>query len=234
MGKDVANANDGIIKEVERSGEGTADGTASESSDSTSTKTKRGRGRGTGDRGSGDTTAEKEIVSGLASVEKVPEPAKQKSKPKRTRTKKSQEPSVDYKQVSALIVGTSAIIAGRPGKEYWQISEQEADGVSKPLCNIIEKSEALGKMGEHTDVIVLAMGSLAIVLPRLMIGFQRKKEVKRIERTGNKTDVTVKDKQLSGETGTTDKNSGGTDRKPTPVSKTVYHDLSFLGDVSGA
>lgn len=201
MGKDVANANDGVIKEVEQSGEGTADGTASKSTDSSSTKTKRGRGRGTGDRGSGDTTAEKEIVSGLASVDEEQKKRDERNakrreayarkkaengqtvRPRKVNTKKKKNDSKGSEQIASVLTTVSTLIASRPNMAHWQLTPSEVESIATPLSNILEESEAFKGLSEHSDAVALTIACITILLPRIVISSVQSKE--RRKKNGN-------------------------------------------------
>lgn len=196
-----------------------------------------GTGR-TGGTGSAGGKTEEKKPAGLVVVDAekptIPAPPEKSpdKKPKKVRKNKKQTPALPVEQVDALIVSLSGIVASRPHCEHWLISEQEAHTISQPLCNILDKYEVFNKVGTHSDAIALAVASVSVVLPRAMLSMAMIMEGKKRARTGQTTDVAVKEKppkagstELSGRTEqqhgrANDGSDGGSS-------------LSFLGAVIG-
>ena len=196
-----------------------------------------GTGRTGGTGGTGGKTEEKKS-DGLVVVDAekptIPAPPEKSpdKKPKKVRKNKKQVPALPVDQVDSLIVSLSGIVASRPHCEHWLISEQEAHTISQPLCNILDKYDVFNKVGTHSDAIALVVASVSVILPRAMLSMAMMKEGKKRARTGQSTDVAVKEKppkagsaELSGRTEqqhgrASDGSDGGSS-------------LSFLGAVIG-
>lgn len=106
----------------------------------------------------------------------VPETEKKTRKPRKT-SKKNEK--VDSSHLSALLMGTSAIVASRQGFEHWALNETECKQIAEPLMNMIEKSEALKSITEHSDGIALASACMMIFTPRIIITMSQAKEKKK-------------------------------------------------------
>ena len=207
MGNKVDGNTDSNTKQLEpKTTDGTSD-TGNSSSPSTGTGTgngSSGTGTGTG-TGSSKTVKVKKTskVSVLTDLPEVNIPEPQETKPKRTytkRAKKEEENSFDSKQISAFIVAVSSMLASREGMSHWLITETEAEQISKPLSNIIAKSEKLKVVGEHADAFALVSACLMIFVPRLIITLQTNKVKKGVKKNGtahNDTKSTNSNKQVS-------------------------------------
>lgn len=115
--------------------------------------------------------------------EAPPVPAEPKKKQRRKPKKKEPEPSFNAEQISALIMTASGIIASRPGMEIWALRPEEANQLSAPIANMVEKSEKLKNMGEYADAIALVTASLMIFAPRAVVYADQQKK-KKIARNG--------------------------------------------------
>ena len=143
---------------------------------------------GSGNPGGGNKTGEIEgkKISGLSPVIDpipTPETPKKNQKRKPNKKKKSEPDSFNADQISALILSASAIVGSRPGLEVFTLQPVEAAQLATPLANMIAKSEALSKMGEHADAISLITASLVIFAPRFMMYADQQKK-KKLEATG--------------------------------------------------
>ena len=194
-----------------------------------------GRTGGTGAAG-GKTEEKKSAGLVVVDAEKptIPAPPEKApdKKPKKVRKNKKQAPALPVEQVDALIVSLSGIVASRPKCEHWLISEQEAHTISEPLCNILDKYEVFNKVGSHSDAIALMVASVSVFLPRAMISIAMMKEGKKRARTGQTTDIAVKEnppKASSGEL------SRRTEQQHGRADDASYSGsgLSFLGAVIG-
>lgn len=143
-----------------------------------------GTGGSTGGKaGTGKTEEKKSVQSGLLDVTETaptPEPPKKKQvrKKKPAKKKVEEKPAFDSSQLSALIVSFSTIIASRPNLEMFALSPMEAEQIATPLSNIFAKSEKLSAVSEHSDAIALVTACLIIMLPRVMMYLDVKKQKK--------------------------------------------------------
>ena len=142
------------------------------STTSTGTNTRR---TDTGTSGS----AEAEAIEAKPPEAKPPEAKPPKvvaitpPKPRRKRTpKKSDNDSETVKQFTAFLTGLCAVIASRPNMSHWAITESEAKQIAVPLVNIINNSEALKGIAEHSDALALGVALIAVIAPRAMITVQ--------------------------------------------------------------
>lgn len=101
--------------------------------------------------------------------EQAPVPAEPQKKKKRTPKKKKEEPATfNAEQISTLIMTASGIVAARPDMSIWQLQQEEAMQLAQPIANMIEKSELMQKMGEHTDAVALVTAAMVIFTPRVI------------------------------------------------------------------
>lgn len=234
MGKKFSIKNGQSLGEPEKirtGGTGGTGGQAATGAGAASTGTGGTGGTGTG----GKTEKEKSPVVAMVTADEKTEKPVQKpetKKPKKVRQRKKQEPTLPAEQVDALIVGMSGIIASRPNCAHWLISESEAHSISVPLCNILEKSGVLSSVGENSDAIALAMAAITIVVPRAIMSAAIIKEGKTHARTGNKTDVAVKEGTAKGSNGKIPERDNREPKRADDVPGNGS-DLSFLGDFVG-
>lgn len=182
MGEELKRADNKLNGQLEGTAGGKAGGRSGGSAGTADTGT---GGRGTGGRTAGDTAKEKlpkkadglpvitDVTSGEAVKTAEKEPPKKKAPKKITRKKKSGETS---KQISGVIQSMSLLIASRPEKAHWAISEEEADSIAEPLANILESSEALAKISEHSDGLALAFAAAMVIIPRAMVEVELQKQ----------------------------------------------------------
>lgn len=251
MGKETERAAGEVDKRTgTETGAGTEGKAGGKTGGSKSPADSRTGTEGTGGSGTGAAagkTAEKEPgkkPAGLADVSQpepvavkpgeVPEPKKPKARPKKVSKKKKQENKIPAEQVDKLIVGMSQIVAAKPNCAHWAITEQEAHGISEPLCNILERSGLLEKMGENTDAIALVVACTTVFVPRIMLTASIRKEVKRNAITGNSTNTNVqpgKQRQHKGKpAGGT---GGGSNERNDKRTGTTVHDSGSTANLSG-
>lgn len=120
---------------------------------------------------------EKEKPELLAVNAAVPEPPKKKQQ-RKPRKPKKEETSFNSEQISSLILSASAIVASRPEMAVWALRPEEANQLATPIANMIQKSEALQKMGEYSDAVALVTASLVIFAPRAMVYHDQQKKKK--------------------------------------------------------
>ena len=117
--------------------------------------------------------------------EAAPVPAEPQKKKKRTPKKKKEEPqNFNADQISTLILTASGIVASRPDMGIWQLQQEEAMQLAQPIANMIEKSEVMQKMGEHTDAVALVTAALVIFTPRVIAQAAVSKEKKKTKNGG--------------------------------------------------
>lgn len=141
--------------------------------------------------------------------EQAPVPAEPQKKKKRTPKKKKEEPSTfNADQISTLILTASGIVAARPDMSIWQLQESEAMQLAQPLANMIEKSEVMQKMGEHTDAVALVTAAMVIFTPRVIAQAAVTKQKKKTKSEGVVLIDTRKSKEGKGK--------GSNERIPDP------------------
>lgn len=253
MGKETERAAGEVDKRAgTETGAGTggkAGGKTGGSKSPADSRTGTGGTGGTGGSGTGAAgkTAEKEPGKkpvGLADVRQpepvavkpgeVPEPKKPKARPKKVSKKKKQESKIPAEQVDKLIVGMSQMVAARPNCAHWAITEQEAHGISEPLCNILERSGLLEKMGENTDAIALVVACSTVFVPRIMLTASIRKEVKRSAITGNSTNTSVQPGKQRQHKGRPSGGTGGSgNERDDKRTGSAVHDSGSTANLSG-
>lgn len=225
MGEIVATGNgeiDGNNLNEQTRGDRTSGKSSSTTSSTTETRTS-GSG-GTGGRTRGETNEEK-IVSELAllteeekqqykvadeqeqkrilrNAKRRERYAKQKAdggqpvKPRKVRQAKTpaQQP-VDTKQLNAIIISLSAVVASRPNCEHWLLNEKEVESITTPLSKMLAESQALETIGQYSNQIALVMACVTVFAPRLFVTVQKQKEEKKRAITGQTTNTNVKDER---------------------------------------
>ena len=227
--------------------------TGNRSAETTETRSEgRTRGSGSG-RGSGN-TEEKEKLSGLAILteeekteyqnadeetrKKIIKRAKAREryrqqkaqgKPKKVK-KKEEEPAIDVSQINLIIAGISSAVASRPGCAHWLLTEKEINSITVPLAGMMAESDIFSKMGEYSNQIALVTACVTVFAPRILITAQQTKERKKVERTGNKTDTTVKNGRITGEKKNSNSKSDRPDeRKPSTSGENNGESVPFYG-----
>lgn len=158
-----------------------------------------GAGAGTGAGSRESTASEEEKLPRLAPVDREEEKrlarnakrreryaAKKASAPKKV-TPKGKGKDADTSQCEAVIMTLSSIIASREGCAHWQLTPDETKALAQPIANMMAKSEALGQINEHSDAVALATAAFTIMMPRIILTSNIRKEKKKNDRkiTGN-------------------------------------------------
>ena len=104
-------------------------------------------------------------------------PEVKEAKPKRT-AKKKKDSGINAEMFADLISGASGVVASRPDMAHWMIDKKEAMQIADPLARVIEKSESLKKVAEHSDSIALAVACMSVFVPRAFITVAINKEKK--------------------------------------------------------
>ena len=132
---------------------------------------------------SGGKTQEKEI-SGLAPInnEEVPKPELKKAPKKRTRTTKKNDSVFNEEQITALILSISSVFRAseKDSVKLFALEEAEARQIAIPLSKLITNNDSLKGLTEHSDSIALVTACLMIMMPRLVIFAQMKKQEKKL------------------------------------------------------
>lgn len=115
------------------------------------------------------------------------------------KTKSAEPPVINSTMISGLIGALSTIVASRPNMEIWKLSDEEIKSVAEPLANIIQKSEQLSKIAEHTDAIALTIAVTTIAVPRVMYMSNQAKERKEILKNGQKRTIATSDTRDDGQ-----------------------------------
>lgn len=118
-------------------------------------------------------------------------------RPKKVNKKKDTVPSNDITQLNGIIVALSSVVASRPNCQHWQLSEKEVESITTPLAKMLAESETFQNVGQYSNQIALVMACITVFVPRLVATVQINKEVKKIERTGQKTDTSVIDRRIA-------------------------------------
>lgn len=117
--------------------------------------------------------------------------AKQKAegttpKPKKV-NKKTKTEEIDRTQINAVISGLSSAIASRPNCGHWQMTNEEIDTITKPLCNMLKESEIFEKTLEHSNEIALVTACATVFLPRIFTTVLIEKEKNKNAKPTRKT-----------------------------------------------
>jgi hypothetical protein len=134
----------------------------------------------------------------------------QSVKPRKVNKKTSkQKDDTDRTQINAVIGGISTAIASRPNCQHWQLSEQEIDTITKPLCEMLKESEVFEKVSEHSNEIALVTACFTVFAPRILTTVMIEKEKRKNEPRPTVTNKKTEDKKLDkrNDKGTTDNNA---------------------------
>jgi hypothetical protein len=121
---------------------------------------------------------------------------KENKKPKKPPVKKLTKNKTDeIKQMTTgILMSGFALISIRAG-EHWNLSEDEANSISSPLINILNKYGAFRKVTNNMDIILLAGAIWGTIIPRALISYDMMKlkkdnEVNDIDKIRKKKDET--------------------------------------------
>jgi hypothetical protein len=113
---------------------------------------------------------------------------------KKSTTKSSDE--IDRTQINAVVGGLSTAIASRPNCSHWQLTNEEIDSITKPLCAMLKESELFEKTMEHSNEIALVTACLTVFAPRVFVTVMQQKQerekVKNVKTATGKNKETVK------------------------------------------
>lgn len=206
MGEIVTVDNGEVDGKADEHRSGRRNGTGSKSADTASCGSGEravatsGRRTGTGSGESdGNTITEKEVVSGLASVDESEkkrlernEKRRQKyaeekaqnggqAKPRKTKSKTKTKNAVatfNSDTLTTLIMSLSAVVASRENCGHWLITESEAKSIAEPLQSMMAESQYFEKVGQYSNQIALVMACATIFMPRLIITISQNKDKK--------------------------------------------------------
>jgi hypothetical protein len=124
---------------------------------------------------------------------------KGRGRPKGTTAKKEKETKLKTSDISPLISTVFSLVSLKAG-EHWSLSDVEAESISKPLCNILDKLNLTEKVSNLSDGAGLVLALIVIVAPRVMISASLKKETKEkvIEKNGGGELGKVRDFKTNG------------------------------------
>jgi hypothetical protein len=123
-------------------------------------------------------------VVDIESLEDVPKP-KKRGRPagwRKDESKKVEEKKVEglsANDVTPILQGLFGLVSLKAG-EHWNISNQEAEQVAKPLCNILVKLNLSEKVSNISDGTALVIALLTIVAPRVILTASAKKVEKKV------------------------------------------------------
>jgi hypothetical protein len=141
------------------------------------------------------------------------EQTKKRGRPAGATTQKKKETKLASKDITPLLMTVFSLVSLKAG-EHWSLSDEEADSISKPLVNILDKLDLTEKVSNMSDGAGLVLALIMIVAPRVMISATKKKETKKeiIERNGGTGDGKVRDftRNDNGNTGNGNKGTTGT------------------------
>lgn len=126
------------------------------------------------------------VVKPRADVTITPENEVNVPKPKQKRGKKAKAPeALGAEQLSALIGSLSDIVASRAG-EHWKLSKNECMTIAEPAAKLVNNSEQLKQLAEHSDALALVMACVIVFAPRVLITAQNSKQ-KRVKNNAAKS-----------------------------------------------
>lgn len=95
-------------------------------------------------------------------------------KPKKAKKQSKKASIIEKNNITALVSGLFAIVSLRAGED-WQISQAEAESISNPLCNMLEKMDIAEKVANVSDGAVLLVALFTIIAPRMITAMSKKK-----------------------------------------------------------
>jgi hypothetical protein len=113
--------------------------------------------------------AEKNLQNEVARIPvkiNIPERKEKKSKIKKDEVKNDNENLTQT--VNMMLMGIFGLVAGRAG-EHWNITLEEASGVSLPLSRILERLGFLETANQYGDYVALITAVGIIVIPRVLM-----------------------------------------------------------------
>jgi hypothetical protein len=105
---------------------------------------------------------------------------------------------MQQQDVSYLIQGVFSLVSLKAGK-HWEVSQDEAGEISKPLTNIFEKMDILDKVSNVSDAAMLSMAIISIMLPRVIISAQLSKMKKQEKGGGQDANTRTEASKQSGQ-----------------------------------
>lgn len=119
------------------------------------------------------------------------------------RKAKSKETGISTNDISMLISGMFSLVSLKAG-EHWNVSQDEANTISKPLENILRKMDLLEKVSNISDGAMLVFAVSSITIPRLLISNEMMKASRKLNAEQIKKGGIIK----NGTTATTVTNTG--------------------------
>ncbi|MEB9434410.1 hypothetical protein P4I94_07265 [Bacillus cereus] len=139
---------------------------------------------------------------------------------------KSKAPSMEILQLKPILMTVSKMVESREGFEVWALSESEIDTLCEPIQNMLAKTAALGKVGENSDAIALAIACFTIFIPKFLV-WNTTRKIKKAQVVTNY----ARPNPTTGTAGRNETGKTGTSPKPSSEQATVSSQ-NFSGDLS--
>lgn len=94
-----------------------------------------------------------------------------------TPAKKVDPAKLGVNEVNSLLTGIFGLAAMKAG-DHWSITEQEANSISQPLVNILDKMNITEKVANVSDGAMLVVAVATITIPRALISNEMMKQKK--------------------------------------------------------
>jgi hypothetical protein len=184
-----------------------------ENSCNTETRTSESNGIGGTERGSTEGIEPSKVLEvDLVKLDLPDGAKKQRGRPKGSNaSKKEKETKLNSNDIAPLVSTVFSLVSLKAG-EHWSLSDAEAESITKPLCNILDKLNLTEKVSNLSDGAGLVLALIVIVAPRVMISASLKKETKEkiIEKNGGGELGKVRDFKANG-----NRNTGDSDKRTT-------------------
>ena len=152
-----------------------------------------GRGTGTGTGAGGNETkrtaveeTDKSVVLKQSPPKKVavtiPETGEKVEPAKKKRSRKTTKKEADPSDLIKFMTAVNACIPQNSNFGILKLTETEIENIAKPLANILEKQEVLGKIAEKSDSIALVTAVIGAYAPRAIFVAQTIKVKKEKEK----------------------------------------------------
>ncbi len=111
-----------------------------------------------------DTTGTEKINPRSIVVDDVPEVPKKRGRKKKEKIKTDN----NLPELNTLIQSIFSIISLKAGS-HWNITQEEANSISVPLANILNKYNILDKANNVSDILSLSIALGIILIPRILV-----------------------------------------------------------------
>lgn len=152
----------------------------------------------------------------------APIPIQKKKEEKDEKQKSAKAKKFEIKELkeitSGLLMSGFALISTKAGEE-WMITKDEADSISSPLINILNKYKLFENINKNMDSIALIIATGNILIPRGFVTYEKMREKKKSKGATIHEFRTKKEKDAGNNTGTNTTRTQGNTNIPTPDSK---------------